>query len=702
MAARACAYCGLPARARDEASPAFCCIGCRIAAAAGASPDAKRGFMEARLLIASFLAMGIMTFSLVLYSERVYGIEPDRGMEMVRTVGRYLLAVLALPVFLLLGVPLLRGARADLRQGRIRMDGLIVLATVAAFALSVIHTIDGSGEVYYETATMVLVLVTFGRRLEAHARSRGRDAAAALMQELPEEVDRIGSGGLIERVPRGSLRAGDRVQVAPGSKAGADLRVLKGSGSVILAHITGEYAPVPVEEGSEVPSGAVNGDALLLGEVLRTAEDGSLGRIRALLDAPLPATRSLRMVDTLAGVLAAVAICLALAAAIREGAAGNPDAALRTSLSVLLVACPCALGLATPLAFRAMRAALAKQGVLVHDAVAMETAPRVGVVLLDKTGTLTDPDRGELEWIEGDAGAAERTRALLRASGHPLGRLVREAVAPVAELRAVPGSGVEGVVDGVAGRAGRPEWLFPEADRIPAAWPLRPGSGDGSLVGGVFSDGSRCLLEARQQLRAGAADAVRSLRSLGLDVEILSGDRPGAVEAVAGMLGAPARAALRPGDKVARIREHRSNGALVLMAGDGVNDGPALRASDVSVAMAEGTALARSEAQVELAGATLAGLPAFIEGARLLRRTVRGNLFWTVSYNGVAVALAYSGMLHPLAAVGAMIASSLIISLRSARLLDFAGAPAGAPAPGGTPAVSEAARQAPGLGAASS
>jgi len=192
-----CAHCGLPVRTPRRARPAaphplYCCIGCRLAAAVAGNEDGPRRFLEARLLLSAFLAMGVMTFSLVLYGESVYGSEPDADMELVRGLGRWFVAALSLPVLLLLGVPLVRGAWADLRAGRIRMDGLIVMATFAAYGLSLHHTVAGDGEVYSETATMVLVLVTFGRRLEAHARTHGREAAEELLACLPEAAGRLG------------------------------------------------------------------------------------------------------------------------------------------------------------------------------------------------------------------------------------------------------------------------------------------------------------------------------------------------------------------------------------------------------------------------------------------------------------------------------------------------------------------------------
>ncbi len=673
-----CVHCALPMVGADASGDAYCCVGCRLAAAVAGGGGAG-GLLEARLLVAAFLAMGVMTFSLVLYGEDVYGAAASPDMEAVRNIGRACLALFALPVLLLLGVPLARGAWLDLRAGHVRMDGLIVLGTCAAYGVSLHHTFAGGGEVYYDTATMVLVLVTFGRRLEAHARTHGRDAAAALAALLPASAHRVGApdaAAADEDVAPAALRPGDIVRVLPGEHVPADVVVLEGASETSAAHLTGEETPHAVAAGDLVPAGSVNGTGALLGRVERAALDGSLGRIRELLDAPLDATRVMRVTDRLAAWLVTLAVALALIGGFRTYRLAGTGEALRTALSVLVVACPCALGLATPLAYRAMRAALARRGVLVHDAAALERAADVDCVLLDKTGTLTDPDAAEIAVAVGPEEACERMRALVGHSGHPLARALRRGALTPSAVRIVPGSGVEGSFGALACRAGSPEWM----DRTGAAWDAEPGAARaglaarGSTLVAYAEDARvRALCAIEQPLRAGAAGAVAALAARVAGVEIVSGDRPESAARTGEALGVASRGALQPADKLARVEELARAGRHVLFAGDGVNDAPALRAAHVGVALASGTALARSHAAVEVLGNDLAALPRLLDAARALRRTVRVNLFAAVAYNGAALALATLGRLHPLVAAAAMILSSLTVSARSYRLLDWEG-----------------------------
>jgi heavy metal translocating P-type ATPase len=669
-----CGHCGLPAG--RAAPPAFCCVGCRLAYAVS-DGRGEAAVVEARLLVSAFLAMGVMTFSMVLYDDAVYGLATGAEALRIRRFGQIVLAALSLPILLLLGMPILRGAVADARALRFRMDGLIVLAVSAAFVLSLLHTATGSGPLYYETGVAVLLLITLGRRLEARVRARGRNSATLLLEALPATARRMAAGGGYEEVPARELVAGDRIEVLPGAGVPADLLVTAGRSGIRAAHLTGEEAPRTAGRGEQVPAGAWNLEGRLEGTVLATPAEGSLRSVLALLDAPLPPTRFFRTVDRLAGHLTLFAVGAALVGGVLAARREGETALVRTVLATLLVACPCALGLAIPLAYRAIRAALARSGFLVHDPVALELLPRVSHVLLDKTGTLTDPD--SLRWVERRGGAQDLQRLddLVRASGHALSRAVAHPAAELpAELRVEPGLGVQGHFGDQPWRAGRPEWFREEG------WRWAPGLAAASLAmrsrglalvaagtGGVV----RALAGAAQERRAGLDALGSGLRARGLEVALLSGDHEEAVQRVASELGLQGRGGLRPEGKVARIEALRAQGALTLMVGDGMNDAPALRAADVGLAVAQGTAATRSEAQIELAGENLHRLGLLFDAAHALRRTVRGNLAWTCIYNGGAVLLAAAGRLHPLVAVAAMILSSLAVSARSYRLLDFQG-----------------------------
>ena len=676
-----CAHCGLSVRRRTvrrgsgpgTSSPddVYCCIGCRIAARIAPGDRSGGRFLEARMLFAAFLAMGVMTFSLVLWGEHAYIVEPDPSMDQLRALLRVVLALFSFPVFVLLGPDFARGAWLDLRQGVFRMDALILLATLAAYALSVVNTLQGTGEVYYETATMVLVIVSFGRRLEAHTRVRTRDAVELLKRHLPAVAHRL-TGATEEEVAPDALEVGELVRIAPGEQFPADVRVLAGESQVSLAHVTGEEAALRVAPGDGVVAGSINGDGQLRVVVERKWVDGGLGRIRELLNTPLPATRTTRTVDRLAGWLTVLAVSLAVGAGVYHGVvrdSGLGDG-LRVGLAVLLVACPCALGLATPLAYRAVRAGLAERGVLVRDPAGLEAAARLDTIVFDKTGTLTEG--GGMVGARGDR-VDELTR-LIRASNHALGRGLSEGVLQADSLELVPGKGVRAHRDGVELRAGKPEWVEGittpgEPDALAAH--ARELKEAGHAVVAMSEDGVvRAIAGVEQRLRPGAVATVERLKELGLAVEILSGDQESAVRQVADELGVVGRAGVEPEGKVARLAELRGAGHHVALVGDGVNDAPALRQADVAIAIDSGTALARSQAQVEFLGANLSGLPLLVEAARRLRTAVRGNLAWTLAYNGVALGFAATHHLHPLVAVVLMVASSVVVSVRSFRLME--------------------------------
>jgi heavy metal translocating P-type ATPase len=683
-----CHHCGLTLAVRRPPAAGekfYCCLGCRLAAAAGEGDDGPRRFLEARLVFSAFLAMGVMAGNLVLYGEDIYATGDEPGLVVVRRLAQIGTAVFAVPVLLLLGTPLLRGAWTDLRRGIVRMDGLIVLGTVAAFLISLYHTIVGEGPVYYETAVTVLVVVMFGRRLEAHARSEARDAASAVADLLPKSALVVVDGVEVARKPE-ELCAGDRVRIAPGTAFPADVRVTVGRGSYVAGHVTGEAAPQAIAPEEVAPAGAVNGATALEGVVVRPWSEGALGRIRTLLNAPVPMTRVIRHVDRLAGKLAYLSIALALIGGVRTGLAEGAGEGLRTALAVLLCACPCALGLAIPLSYRAIRTALARRGVLVNDPAALENALQVRHAVVDKTGTLTEPAAAEIVVETNGTAAAARMASLVGASGHPLAKALAGAAddavrATVLRAELISGRGVRGRFADAAGTtlegdalAGDPTWLDAEgvawSPRLLAARE-RFASRGLTLVG--YAENGRTLAVAgvEHRLRDSARAVVEELAARGVAVEIASGDRPQATAEIAAKLGVPFAARATPEDKAVRVRELARNGARVMAVGDGVNDAPFLRAADVGVAVASGTAAARAEAQIELAGDDLRGLVVLLDGARALRRNVRGNLFWTLVYNGVALGAATVGKLHPLLAVAMMTVSSLVVAFRAHRLLAF-------------------------------
>ncbi len=677
-AAGVCSHCGLPLRlkkgAAEELQSHFCCVGCRMAAAMVGEGHGAVEFLEARLLFSAFLAMGVMTFSLVLYGETIYGGEADEGMAAMRAIGRMGLSLFSLPVFILLGAPLLKGAWLDLRRGAIRMDGLICLATLAAYGLSVRNTFINSGEVYFDTATMVLVLVMFGRRLEAHSRVRGRDAAEFLAELLPERAKvELPSGEFEERDPK-ELQAGEIVLIGPGEAVPADVVVLSGQSEVEEAHITGEHVPRPISVSSIVHAGAVNGTGAFKARITRSADQGSMGRIRELLDSPLGMTRFMLLADRLAGYLAWISILLAGVGGTWAYMNEGVGAGVEVALSVLLVACPCALGLATPLAYRAIRASLARRGVLVSDPRALEAAAVIDQVLLDKTGTLTETV-GNLVSAPGvEPQKIARLFSLVGASNHPLARAVPHSEITPREIRVVPGAGVLGEIDGRPCCAGSPHWMDEQEFRwMPemVAQRNKLAKKGSTLVAYAERGQIEALAFLEQRLRPSAIQVVADLVDRKLQPVIVSGDQAAAAQLIGDQLGIRAIGGLTPEQKLEHLKDIQTQGHRVLVMGDGLNDAPILRAADVGVAVAEGTAAARSQAGVEILDDDLAHLTFLLDAAAKLRRVAIGNVTWTVAYNILALGLAATGNLHPLAAAILMIISSMVVCTRSYGLLSY-------------------------------
>ncbi len=672
-----CAHCELPttpARGRGE-DEVYCCVGCRIAAMASDGRGA-RGLLEARLVFAAFLTMGVMTFTTLLYGHDLLADGGETGLALVRDAGRLALVFFALPVLALLAPPLADGAWRDARQGHLRMDGLIVVAVSAAFALSLTNTWRGTGEVYFESATMVLVLVTLGRRLEARAREAGRDAAEAVARELPESAHRVDDQGTTD-VALDELRIGDVCDVHPGETTPADGIVVEGRGTLIAAHLTGESVPRAVEPGDTVVAGAVNGASTLRVRITAPWTDGPLGRIRDLLASPLGLSPRQRRIDRVARALAAVAITVAVVAATIQGQRHGIGAGLSVALSVLLVACPCALGLAVPLADRAMRVALARHGLLVRDGAALETIPHCDRVVFDKTGTLTQT-HGRWTTAFGNAHHVRDVATLIAHSGHVLAQSVpatlRREQADLEDVESIPGCGVIGRIDGKRVMAGQRDWVDAEFDDDAAAALHALAAAPSTVIVGAVDGAVVAVISVDHPLRATAVRTVRSLGERGLTASLLSGDRKASVDAVAASLGLASRSQCSPDDKLETVRAMQAAGHRIIMVGDGVNDAPVLRAADVGVAMGSGTAAARLGADVEILGDDLQLLDDLVEAAGTLTRSVRGNLAWTIAYNAVALTAAATGQLSPPLAAAAMIVSSAVVAWRSGRLLGWTAA----------------------------
>ena len=644
------------------------------ARAAGEKPD--RGPLL-RFGVAAFLQMNVMWLSYALYAHR-----DSQALGDVSQILPWVLALLSAPVVFVAGAPMMIRAWRALRAGALVMDSLIAFAALAAWAYSLRAALVGSEAVYFDSASGLVAFRLAGRLLEQAAfRSSGR-AAEAVRRLLPRKARRRTTDGFTW-VAADSLVPGDRIRVAPGERVPLDGRLTEGSGRVSTAVVDGEPRPRAVAPGDLVLGGAVCGETALDFEVTARASASMLARVADhVARASGRRGAAPEVADALArlfipGVL--VLSGLTFAAWLSHGLAPG-DAFLR-ALSVLVVSCPCALGLAAPLCRVITAGALARRGIIVRGEGALDEVAGARRVTFDKTGTLTQGRPRLLEVTARGASAAEAVAtlaALEERSTHPIALAARAAlpagaVVPGArEHTAAPGLGVRAVVgDGLA-RAGRPSWVFAEVGPAPAAVAHaveRSGDLGHTVVAMAWGVEKWAAFSFGDPLQADAAPTVADLALQGLGVAVLSGDSQGATEVVARAVGAAlAVGDCLPEDKARRLeRLTAEDGARPLFVGDGINDAPGL-AAGVGVAVASGTDFARETAHILLLEPGIAVIPGLVREARRMRRLIRQNLAWAALYNAVCIPLAAFGRLTPVWAALAMVTSGLLVVLNALRL----------------------------------
>jgi Cu+-exporting ATPase len=593
----------------------------------------------------------------------------------------------ATPVEFWIGARFFGAGWRALRAGSGNMDLLVALGTGAAYGLSAGMVATGEpGPLYFEAAAVVITLVRLGKWLEARAKRQATTALRALAQLRPDSARVVNDAGE-HIVAVAQLVAGDRIAVLPGERFAADGEVLEGEGQVDESLVTGESLPVDKQPGSHVTGGAVNGEARLVVLVTAVGAESTLARIIRRVESAQAAKAPIqRLADRVSAVFVPVVVGIAAVTFIAWGVAGGDwKVALLNAVAVLVIACPCAMGLATPAAVIAGTGVAARFGILIKDAEALEVAHRSTLIAFDKTGTLTEgrPSLADLVPARGTrAEALAIAAAIQRGSEHALARAVtqaaeREGVAiPAATAtRAVPGRGVEAIVMGslymIAGERWARELDAQGLDALSAdavrhsqaghtiSWLIEAGQPSRAIALLAFAD----------QVKVHAAAAVARLRARGLRTLLITGDNAGAGEAIAREVGVDeVRSGMLPGDKAAAIEQLRAQGAVVAMVGDGINDAPALAAADVGIAMGGGTEVAMHSASIVL----MRGDPGLVADAlEISRRTyakIRQNLFWAFFYNAVGIPLAALGLLSPMYAGGAMAFSSVSV-LANALLL---------------------------------
>ena len=618
-----------------------------------------------RLAIAGLGAMQVMMLAVPLYAGE--GTDMDPGM---RAFLRWVSFVLTVPVVFYSAQEFFRGAWRDFKLRRPGMDVPVSLAIGGAFSASVWSTLTGGVDVYFDSVCMFTFFLLTSRYLEMNARHRAGQAAEELVRLLPATATRI-SDGTESVVAVAELVPGDLLRIRPGETVPADGVIVAGRSSVDESLLTGESLPRVREPGESLIGGSVNVESPLEVSVTSVGDDTVVSGVVRLLDrAQAEKPRMAQLADRVAGWF--VVGVLAVAAGVATWWwLHDPSRAFAVTLSVLVVTCPCALSLATPVAVTAAAGALTRRGLLITRGHALETLARATHMEFDKTGTLT---RGllTLEEVRPREGCArERALALAAAlerhSEHPVAQVLAAEdweTLKARDVTASPGEGVEGVIEGVRYRIGSPRF----AGALSGAT-VSPPRGGGTLVALGDEAGIVATFELQDELRSDASQTVGDLRGLGLRIGLLSGDAEPAVRRVAEQLGVDEYiAGALPEDKLARIRRLQDGGAVVAMVGDGVNDAPVLAGSNVSVAMGSGAQIAHASADLVMLSERLGHLA---EGVGMARRTVkviRQNLTWAVMYNFTAIPLAAAGLVAPWMAAIGMSASSLVVVVNALRL----------------------------------
>ncbi len=594
--------------------------------------------------------------------------------------GAWAQAALAAVVTFGCGYPFFLKALADLRQRSASMDSLVALGAGASFGYS-LYAIGGSSghgaHVYFETAAMIVTLILLGRWLEERAKRAASDAIRALA-ELAPDTARVVRHGEEAVVDVGELRVGDLVRVGANERVPIDGEIEEGEAWIDESMLTGESQPVHRAPGESVAGGTLNGRTAFALRVSRVGEDTALARIlRVVEDAQASKAPAQRLADRVSAIFVPAVMAIATATFLiwhlALGAALEPS--LLTAVSVLVIACPCALGLATPTAMMVGTGLAAQRGILVRDAAALERAHAIDTLVVDKTGTVTEghPRALEIVALEGAPDEALRLAAALeQESEHPLGAaLVAEArrrklALPRPErFEALAGRGVRGRVEG--------RDLEVRAAGIERARALRE---RGLTAVAIVEDGRElAIVGIGDPLRPGAAAAVARLRGMGIDVWMMTGDHPDTAAAIARQLDLPADrvlASMTPERKAEEVARLRAEGRVVAMAGDGVNDAPALAAADVGIAMGGGTDVAKHTAALTLSKGDPAAIAEAIALSRRTVRTIRQNLVWAFGYNALGIPVAAAGLLAalggPMLAAGAMATSSVSVVLNSLRV----------------------------------
>lgn len=620
-------------------------------------------FLLRCLGVAAFATMNVMMLSIPVWSGNVTDMIPEQ-----RDFFHWLSALIALPAAAYAGQPFFRSAYTALRSRGVNMDVPISIGVVLALGMSIVETIHHAEHAYFDAAIMLLTFLLAGRYLDQNMRRRTRAVAGNLAALKAETATKFVSPTEIREVPVAAIVPGDIVLLRPGERCAIDGKVIDGRSEIDQSLITGETRYVAAEAGTAVYAGTMNISGTLRVRVGAAAEGTLLSEISRLLENALQArSRYVQLSDRASRLYAPVVHATALLTMLGWVALGaNWHDAIVTAIAVLIITCPCALGLAIPAVQTIVAGSLFRAGVLLNSGDAVERVADVDTVVFDKTGTLTLPELDVVNAAAIPADVLQLAGRLALASHHPVAAAVARASKTTSPLEGIveePGQGVRGLIDGVELRLGRPS--FCNAERL--ANEILGTDPEISVV--AFSRGQeRYVFAVRQQLRPDAAATIRSLVKRGVAVEILSGDREPAVKHAATALGVSAwRAGLTPTDKIAHIEDLKRRGRMVMMVGDGLNDAPALAAATVSMSPVSATHLSQAAADMIFLGKDLVPVLAAVDFSRKALQLMQQNLALAIGYNVLAVPIAIAGYATPLVAAAAMSGSSILVMLNSLR-----------------------------------
>ncbi|WP_433681819.1 heavy metal translocating P-type ATPase [Nocardia sp. CA-119907] len=620
---------------------------------------------------------------------------------------QWLSLTLAAPVVVWGALPFHRAAWTNLRHGTATMDTLVSMGTLAALGWSLyalfwgtagtpgmkhpfeltISRMDGTGSIYLEAAAGVTTFILAGRFFEARSKRRAGAALRALLELGAKEVSVL-RGGIERRIPVEQLVVGDTFVVRPGEKIATDGVVVEGSSAVDASMLTGESVPVEVGPEDAVVGATVNVGGRIVVRADRIGSDTQLAQMAKLVeDAQTGKAQAQRLADRISGIFVPIVIALSVATlGFWLGTGGSVAAAFTAAVAVLIIACPCALGLATPTALLVGTGRGAQLGILIKGPEVLESTRRVDTVVLDKTGTVTT---GKMTLLDVIAAAGEEAAEVLALAGaledsseHPIAQAIAKgardkvgALRPVEGFANIEGLGVQGVVDGHAVLVGRPRLLADWAQHLDTDLEraMSAAEADGKTAVAVGWDGrARGVLVVADAVKPTSAQAISQLKALGLTPIMLTGDNTAAAKAIAAQVGIDeVIAEVLPADKVDAVKRLQAEGKVVAMVGDGVNDAAALAQADLGLAMGTGTDVAIEASDLTLVRGDLRAAADAIRLSRRTLGTIKGNLFWAFAYNVAAIPLAMAGLLNPMLAGAAMAFSSVFVVSNSLRLRSF-------------------------------